>query len=133
MTKYIVHKRLKGTAICGEVNFPAMTICECNNNIIQYEGHDICYVKSEQAHQHFAIDEDGNGLERGHLTQAIMKRLARRDDYYQDRWDKIWADEVCQKYKREEYEDYWLWNHDFFNADIDDLRYIAQMIGAKWE
>lgn len=26
-------------------------------------------------------------------------------------------------------EDYWLWNHEFYNAPIEDLRYIAKLVG----
>lgn len=129
--KYIVHRRFKDEAICGNVNLPAMTACECDGNTIKYNGNDICYVKSKNAHQYFAIDDDGMGMARGKLTQAIQKVLSKRDNHYQDRWDKVWDDAVCQQFKRPEYEDYWLWNHDFFNADVDTLKYIAKLVGAK--
>ena len=43
----------------------------------------------------------------------------------------MWEDALCQKYKKPEHEDYLLWNHDFYNADIEDLKYIANLIGAK--
>jgi hypothetical protein len=118
-------------ALCGEVNLPAKTICQCEDNRIRVNGKDICVPTSENAHQFFALDEDGHGMERGKLTQAIQKRLAKKDANYQTRWDLIWDDEVCQKYRRGEYGDYWLWNHAFFNADLDDLRHIANLIGAK--
>jgi hypothetical protein len=80
--KYIVHTRFKGIAICGDVNLPAMTICECDGAFIQYNGEDICYLNSENSHNHFAIDEDGMGMQRGKLTKAIKKTLAERDDEY---------------------------------------------------
>lgn len=129
--KYIVHKRFKGKAICGDVNLPAMTVCESDGTVIKHNGKDICSVKSENAHQFFAINEDGKGAERGKLTQAIQNRLAVRDKDHQSRWDKVWADPICQKYKRAEHADYWLWNHDFYNANIYDLQHIANLIGAK--
>lgn len=129
--KYIVHKRFRDKAICGDVNLPAMTVCECDGVIIKHNGNDICYVKSENAHQFFVIDEDGMGIERGRLTQAIQKTLAKGDNDYQKRWDKIWDDDICRPYKRKDYDDHWLWNHDFFNAPIKDLKYIADLIGAK--
>lgn len=88
--KYIVHKRFRDKAICGDVNLPAMTACECDGAMIKHCGHDICFVTSENAHQYFAIDEDGMGMKRGKLTQAIQKILAKRDDHYQERWDKVW-------------------------------------------
>lgn len=129
--KYIVHRRFKDKALCGDVNIPAMTLCECDGNVIRCNGNDICFVKSENAHQFFAVNEDGMGMTRGKLTQVIQKTLAKRDDNYQARWDKVWDDAICQQYKRTEYGDYWLWNHDFFHAGIETLQYIAHLVGAK--
>ena len=129
--QYIVHRRFKGNAICGEVNLPTFSVCECEDGIIKYSGNPICYIASENSHQYFARNDDGNGVLRGKLTQSIQKNLAKRDDNYQIRWDKVWDDDICKKYKRIEYADYWLWNHAFFEADIDDLQHIADLVGAK--
>ena len=128
---YIVHTRFKGNALCGEVNLPAMTECTLEESTICYEGHLLCYVKSDNAHKHFARNDDGNGMERGKLTQAIQQRLAKRDAQHQARWDKVWEDSACQKYKRTDHADFWLWSHEFFNAPIEDLRHIADLVGAK--
>ena len=69
------------------------------------------------------------------MTQAIMKTLdqtrGRDDEQHQERWDMVWNDPACQLFKRADDDDYWLWNHDFFNADIDVLRHIAELVGAK--
>lgn len=129
--KYVVHRRFKDNTICGSINLPAMTECECEDGLITYNNTAICYATSENAHQFFAVNEDGMGMERGRLTQSIQKALAKRDGSYQERWDKVWKDSVCEEYRRKDYEDFWLWGHDFFNADIDVLRYIAKLVGAK--
>ena len=129
--KYVVHRRFKDNAICGSINLPAMTECECEDGLITYNNTAICYATSENAHQFFAVNEDGMGMERGRLTQSIQKALAKRDGSYQERWDKVWKDSVCEEYRRKDYEDFWLWGQDFFNADIDVLRYIAKLVGAK--
>lgn len=129
--KYIVHKRFKSKAICGYVNLPALTECECVDGRIICNGKIICNERSENAHQYFAQNEDGLGMVRGKLTQSIQRTLSKRDANYQNRWDKVWSDEICQKYKRDDYEDFWLWNHDFYQADIDVLRHIAKLVGAK--
>lgn len=129
--KYVVHRRFKDNAICGSINLPAMTECECEDGLITYNNTAICYATSENAHQFFAVNEDGMGMERGRLTQSIQKALAKCDGSYQERWDKVWKDSVCEEYRRKDYEDFWLWGHDFFNADIDVLRYIAKLVGAK--
>ena len=72
-------------------------------------------------------------MERGRLTQAIIKclELKEYDTTYQERWDKVWADPVCQKYKRSDFADHWLWNYEFYNAPLFDLQYIAKLVGAK--
>lgn len=127
---YIVHRRFKGHAICGDVNLPAMTECEKFEGMLLLNGKPICAAISENAHQYFARNDDGNGIKRGHLTQRIINLLSKRDNSYQMRWDKIWADSRCQKYKRKEFPDHWIWNHAFYSADIDDLVYIANLIGA---
>lgn len=127
---YIVYNRFKAKAICGDVNLPSLTECKCENGMITWNGKDLCVATSENAHRYFARNDDGNGMERGSLTHRIVKKLSQKDRDYQNRWDKIWDDSVCQKYKRQPYTDFWLWSHDFYNADINDLRYIAKLINA---
>lgn len=128
---YIVHRRFKTKAICGDVNIPYGTVCTVEGAFIMQKGKRICAITSENAHQFFSLNDDGCGLERGKLTQTIQKILAKRDKKYQARWDKVWKDHVCQQYKRFEHQDYWLWNHAFYNAPIKDLKHIATLIGVK--
>jgi hypothetical protein len=129
--QYITHRRFKDNAICGRVNIPAFSTCDERDGVVYFCSMPICYTTSENAHQYFARNNDGQGMKRGQLTQAIQKKLAKRDSAYQSRWDKIWDDTICQKYKCKEYDDFWLWNHGFFNAEIEDLTYIAKLVGAK--
>lgn len=126
--KYIVHKRFKEKAICGNVNIPALTECEERGQIIYYNGQPLCVITSENAHEFFAINEDNNGLARGKLISNIVSLLRKKDNNQQNRWDKIWDDKLCQKYKRPEHPDHWLWNHEFYNADLCDLEYIENLI-----
>ena len=42
----------------------------------------------------------------------------------------VWADPLCQKYKRPEHEDFWIWNHDFYDAPVEDLWHIAALVGT---
>lgn len=126
--EYIVHTRFKTKAICGEVNLPALTQVELQGNTLYYQNKPLCISTSENAHKYFARNDDGQGIERGRLTSQIQEILRKRDDHYQDRWNKIWDSKRCQKYKRTQYSDFWLWNHDFFNASIEDLQYIYNLI-----
>lgn len=125
---YITTQRFKSKAICGDVNLPALTEVTLIGNMLYFGDKPLCVVTSENAHRHFARNDDGQGMERGRLTRTIMEALARKDEKHQDRWDKVWEDELCRKYKRKEYADYWLWNHAFFNADIADLEHIYNLI-----
>lgn len=126
---YICFKRFKQNALCGEVNIPYGTKLDEINNVISYFGNPICYIKSQNAYDYFARNDDGKGLERGKLTAEIIKLLNnRKDGKYQYRWDRIWDDLSLLKYKRPEHDDYWLWNYDFFNASIEELNRIKSMI-----
>lgn len=124
--QYIVHTRFKAKAICGDVNLPAMTECELRGSMLTINGKPLCTIYSENAYRHFARNDDGNGMHRGALTAAIIKAL-RNDD---NGWDKVLEDTLCQKYKRSDHPDNWLWNHGFYNASIEDLEHIAELVGA---
>lgn len=128
---YITIKRARINGISGPVNLPYGTKLQCEDGILTVGGEPICYDHSQNAYDFFARNDDWNGLERGKLTWAIRKALEKRDNGYQERWDKVWADSVCQQYKRPEHADFWLWNYDFYNAEIPDLRHIATLVGAK--
>lgn len=129
--EYITHRRFKGKGISGDLNIPAQTICDVCGKYIICSDKAVCFTTSQIAHDYFAVNDDGMGMERGRLTRAIIKRLGKKDDAYQDRWDLVWDDHLCQKYKRPESIDYWLWSHEFYNAPIVDLQYIAGLIGIK--
>lgn len=135
IVKYVAHRRFKDVAMCGDVNIPAGTELDLVHGILVWGDRPVCRVTSEVAHQYFACNEDGCGMLRGKLTQAIQAALAKRngrdDNEHQERWDKVWNDPACKKFRRKEYKDHWLWNHDFFEANIMELRHIAWVVGAK--
>jgi len=128
--KYIVHRRFKEKAICGNVNLPYGTECESVNGMLYYNNKPLCVVTSENAHQYFARNDDGFGLDRGKLTQGIQNAL-KQEENHQERWDRVWGDKTCAAYKRQEHADHWLWNHAFFNADLITLNYIAGLVGVE--
>lgn len=109
------------------------TPCEERDGIIWFQQFPLCASTSYNAHQYFARNDDGQGKRRGELTQAILNQLETHDDEHQARWDKVWEDELCQQYRRKEIADHWIWNHEFYNAEIVTLWYIAGLVGAKVE
>lgn len=122
--EFISVKRFKGACLCGLANIAATTEAVLEDGVIWVEGYPICYETSENAHLHFARNDDGKGLERGRLTREIQRKLKRRNGA----WGKVWKDTLCRKYKRQDHPDHWLWNHDFYNAPIEDLQYILHLI-----
>lgn len=125
--RYIARERAKLEAICGHVNIPYGTALINQGGFLIWNGKQICGVNSQNAFDFFSQDDDGRGRERGALVSAILTRLGRRDKNHQARWDKIWADSLCQKYRRPEHEDHWLWNSSFYNAPIEDLNHILAL------
>jgi hypothetical protein len=133
--EYITFKRYRGKTFGGVVNIPALTILEAREGVLYYNNNVVCAIHSDVCNEYFANNDDGNGVHRGRLTQAIKKRLAVLPGdtvaSRQQRWDKVWADELCAKYRDKKDPNYWLWDDSFYTAPIEDLQYIAHLIGAK--
>lgn len=100
------------------------------NGVLLFRDRPLCLEKSQNAHDYFCSNDDKQGTKRGNLINRITSTLERRDEQRDQRWAKVWEDKICQKYKRPEHEDYWLWNHEFYGAPILDLMHIAGLVGA---
>ena len=128
---YVVIKKFVGQAICGNIALKEGTLLNASRGFLLCERGPVCAVTSQNAYDYFAQNDDGQGERRGFLTQDILKRLRKlkkqkeRSDII---WGKIWEDEICLKYKRVEHDDHWLWNYDFYNAEIADLEYIRNLV-----
>lgn len=133
--EYITIKRFRRKGNGGMFNIPYGTTVQESGGAVFYNGKEIARIKSAACHEYFARNDDGEGLERGRLTQAINAALQLRkgesNDERDQRWEPVFQDAVCQSYRRKEHADTFLWNHDFYNAPIDDLRHIAALAGAK--
>lgn len=125
--EYIVVKRFKEKGICGDLNLRYGTVCHVHNDFIYCEQGIICAITSQNAYDYFARNDDGQGLRRGQLISSILHKLRKRDDDYQKRWDEIWEDESLLKFKRPELDD-WIWNYEFYNAEIKNLEYILNKV-----
>ena len=125
---YVVRRRARFLAICGPVNLPYGTEVSSDGDFLTVNGEKLCSITSQNAYDFFSRNDDGHGLERGKLVQDIRSTLERRDAKYQSRWDRLWADEGANKLRRTEHEDYWLWSFAFYNADVNELRRICQLL-----
>ena len=125
--KYLITRRFKTKAICGEVNLSYGTECFSQGNVIyRQDKQPLCLITSENAHMYFTVNDDGLAKERRQLIEDIAKLLS--DEKMEKRWDVVWNDLTCRKYKRKEFADFWLWNHDFYGASLDDLQYIKKIL-----
>lgn len=127
---YLCRKRARFDGISGQVNIPYGTALICQDGFLMHQNKPLCGITSQNAYDFFSQNDDGMGLERGDLVGRILSKLQKRDAGYQARWNKVWGDSRCQKYKRPEHEDHWIWNFDFYNGPVEDLRHIAGLIGA---
>lgn len=127
---YLCRKRARFDGISGQVNIPYGTALICQDGFLMHQNKPLCGITSQNAYDFFSQNDDGMGRERGDLVGRILSRLQKRDSGYQARWNKVWEDARCQKYKRPEHEDHWIWSFDFYNGPVEDLRHIAGLIGA---
>lgn len=127
---YLCRKRARFDGISGQVNIPYGTALICQDGFLMHQNKPLCGITSQNAYDFFSQNDDEMGRERGDLVGRILSKLQKRDSGYQARWNKVWEDARCQKYKRPEHEDHWIWNFDFYNGPVEDLRHIAGLIGA---
>ena len=116
--KYIVFKPFQGIAANGEsVDLPIGSEFETIGFFIAKNNSAICRLGSLVANQHFAINDDGNGLQRGHLTYHIAYELPFSEaivSFLQQNYPQFLKDS-----------DALLFNQDFFDADIATLQTIT--------
>lgn len=136
--QYITHHRFKQKAACEKVlNIPYGTKLETIGSFIATpDGEGICFTTSESAHKHFARNDDGNGLERGALTYAIAygkhkKPKADGNGAYRFSGEEIEMLARDWKHFLRDDVDVILFNHEFFNADVSELRKLADALKIK--
>ncbi len=133
MENYITHKRFRGIGACGkQLNIPYGTECPTLGDFIMSpSGQHICTKTSETAQRHFAVNDDGRGLERGALTYTVA--FADRDAGNGYRF----SDEEQRTLRRKwgkflmNFSDVILFNGAFFAAAPDELEQLAEDIHIK--
>jgi hypothetical protein len=133
--RYITIKRYRHDGIGGHFNLPYGTAVEKKDGMLYYDNRPICVARSYSSHEHFARDDDGQGLARGKLSHEIIKALG--GTHYEGEptpgWNAIEGDEIAESYRRKDLETSWFWNDSFYNAPIEDLLHIAGLVGIKKE
>ena len=130
---FFCRKRAKFPGIDGPVNIPYGTVLDCQDGFLIHKCKKVCAAESQRSLDHFCQNDDRMGEQRGKLVAGITELLERKDAAHQDRWNRIWADKRCRKFKRPEQDDFWLWSFEFYNAPVEDLQYIADLARAGKE
>ena len=134
--KYICHSNYEGKTID---NFPIEIKrgkeLTRTGNFLYYAGIAICVYRSLVGKQHFAIDEDGKGLERGDYTHLLAydPRTCHGGNSKEGPIQRFTDEEI--KLIREKHSDWikdsdWLlFNDKFFEEDVDKLKNFSIEIG----
>jgi hypothetical protein len=132
---YITTKRFKRKGIDGDFNIPYGTEIESNNSYLWHDGKRICSEKSAVMREYFAKNDDELGMKRSKIAHQIIDAMLIQDgetqEDWQKRWDVLWDDAVCNKYRKDQSETTFLWGIDFYNAPLLDLYHIAALAGVK--
>ena len=134
--KYITHHRFKGLAMCGEVlNLPFGTeLTKAGELLMTEDGKRVCCVFSDNGVRHFAVNDDGRGLERGRLTYAIAfgtrrRRCGRGSYRFSDKERELLARD-WGRFLRQDAESV-LFNDEFFAAPVEELERVAGALGIR--
>lgn len=131
--RYVTHHGFHELALCGEnLDIPYGTELEARGYcLLSPEGRPVCYRQSENAKRHFAVNDDGRGLERGALTYAIA--YGDRDAGNGRRFSEAEAEMLARDWShflRQDL-DVILFNERFFTADVGELREMAGALGIR--
>ncbi len=135
MHTYICHHQYHGNTESGaHVHIKQGEVLDCIAGRIAHHNASVCLTTSYVAHQHFAVNDDGKGMERGYLTYeiAFAPREREHDDGYIYRFSQDELDMLCKDYP------HWLkqqvpllFNHAFFQAPVEELRELAERLDIK--
>lgn len=132
---YITTKRFKRKGIDGEFNLPYGMEVESKDGFLWHQEKRICSDHSAVMREYFARNDDGLGQKRSKVAHSIIDAMLMQDgetkEDWQKRWDVLWNDAVCNKYRKDNSETTFLWGIDFYNAPLLDLYHIAALAGVK--
>lgn len=135
---YLVRKSCKINAICGPVNLPYGTLVICKEGVLcTKDEKPLCYAGSHTAREYFSQNDDGMGAVRGYLVQSIIDALSISTHAPEDierrnaLWARVYQDPSCLKFKDSGHNDFWLWNEAFYDAEIEELKKINELVGGK--
>lgn len=124
--EYVAHKPFCRQSLGGEVNIKRGDKLEERNGVLFFRGRPVCLSTCQAAKEHFAINEDKNGLRRGDLTYEI----AFRKPLSELQKNILVTDLPLRKYLVDD-DRVILFNDAFFRAPMLELWNIAGKLGIK--
>lgn len=111
------------------------------NGMIVNNNHFMCLVSSDHSHECLVGNDDNNWERRSQLIKVINKMVycedmpedlpfSNKSDVKEKRLEALWSYARSKKYCRggRIEEDAWLWNDEYYCADLGDLEKIRKML-----
>lgn len=135
--KYIAYNNYEGIDLQkNSVFIQTGTELRCFDNYLFYidesgNTHPLCYNKSQCAYEYFTQNDDSNGRIRGILLNQILCLIAQAkesddSEIFNNCIRKILNDDRIKPLRRDE--DLLIWDYGFYNADIDLLRHVMDVV-----
>lgn len=131
--KYICHRKYNKIGACNELyNIEVGQTFFTIGKYIADDSKAICHIASEDAFKYFAKDDDGQGLERGRLTYEIAYADRHPNSNNGFRFTEAERDMLVEQYGQyiKDNTEYLRFNYDFFNADVNIIKEIANKLGV---
>lgn len=128
ITKYIAFRPFHRKALGGEVCIRRGDPLVQQRGFLYYNGIPICIWNSQAAKEHFAPNNDGNGIMRGDITFAIAFASSLSDTQKRI----ILKNPSFRRFLKNDNR-VLLFNDDFFAAPIMELTNMAWKLGIKEE
>lgn len=145
-------------ALCGNIKITKGSTLVLDNDILYYNGKEICHSKSQNAFDHFARNDDGKGKERFALSHEILNLIIAKKKAYDEA-----VVEALKGYEKDENGNYpeeainaikaiknplesffaevrndqklrtflnsqGMWNVNFYNASLEDLNRLKSLL-----
>ena len=137
MSEYIAHERYSGKDINeNEILIRRGDRLERKGDVLFYKDKPVCVHRSLVGKQHFAINADGLGMERGKLTRAIAYAPRLRYSEAGEQQQRF-TDTEIETLRRDwgQYlkplDDVLLFNDEFFELPPDVLKQIAAAVNIE--
>lgn len=127
---YFTRKRARFKALSSDVvNIPYGTkVTGDGKNLLFFDDKPLTYLHSKNSIDFFVQNDDGYGEKRAELVNTITSTLEKLDLNHQERWNRVWDDDICKPYRRKDHKDFWLWDRSFYDAPIFILEHIKGLV-----